>query len=164
MVRNRFTDLKGFSNFSFGCKFGVAGCSATSGNDVTTRLQALGDGSAGALEARFGAGTGAAILADITAGTLDVSGINNDGVLHASDVVFRASLDWKVNDDMMLFTTFSQGFRPPTTNRNAAQAARNPSGLATFAGYRVPPVADTDKLDNYEIGFKGDVLRQYLAL
>ena len=46
-------DLKGFSNFSFGCKFGVAGCNATSGNDVTTRLQALGDGSAGALEARF---------------------------------------------------------------------------------------------------------------
>ena len=80
----------------------------------------------------FGEAAGAAILADIAAGTLDVSGINSDGVLRASDVVFRASLDWKVNDDIMLFTTFSQGFRPPTTNRNAAQAARNPSGLTTF--------------------------------
>ena len=155
-------DIKGFSNFSFGCKFGVAGCSATSGNDVTTRLQALGDGSAAVLDARFGAATGAAILADINAGTLDVGGLDNDGVLNASDVVFRASLDWKVNDDIMLFTTFSQGFRPPTTNRNAAQAARNPSGLATFAAYRVPPVADTDKLDNYEIGLKGDFFENTL--
>ena len=187
-------DFKGASNFSFGCKDEEDGCdssyergghdaaSRTSGNNVTARLRALGTGT---LEALQTAGLDqcrptaegcrgnpfsslnnapADVFADLQSGALNVKGLNNDGVLNQSDVIFRASLDWRVTDDILLFATFGQGFRPPVTNRNAAQAALNPRGLAVYDSYRVPAVALTDEMENYELGLKADFLNNTLRI
>ena len=197
-------DFKGLNSWSFGCKDfdGVvngddAPCDAsiarggfdarspTSGNNVTARLQALGEGTLEALmnagrdscrpEVRdtsacrggvFSRGTNFAaaesVYAAIQDGSLNVDNLNNDGVLNESDVIFRASLDWKVTDDILLFTTFGQGFRPPVTNRNAAVPSGNQSGV--YAGYRVPAIAVTDKMDNYEWGIKADLFDNTLRV
>ena len=144
------------------------------GNNVTARLRALGCGEEGlrAIQAANGDGTGggdfrteaniAAVMADIEAGKLNVDGLGCDGVLNESDVIFRASLDWKVTDDILLFTTFGQGFRPPVTNRNAGKRSNNQTGV--YQDYRVPAVAVTDELDNYELGIKADFLNNTLRV
>ena len=193
-------DFKGLNSWSFGCKDfdGVvngddAPCDAsiarggfdtrspTSGNNVTARLQALGEGTLEALtnagrdscrpEVRdtsacrgtpFSPSAANSVYAAIQDGSLNVDNLNNDGVLNESDVIFRASLDWKVNDDILLFTTFGQGFRPPVTNRNAAVPSGNQSGV--YAGYRVPAIAVTDKMDNYEWGIKADLFDNTLRV
>jgi outer membrane receptor protein involved in Fe transport len=56
---------------------------------------------------------------------------------------------------MMLFASYSEGYRPATQNRNAGQLSVNQSG--TYSGYVVPAVARTDTLENIELGFKGDL-------
>lgn len=150
--------FKGSTNSSFGCKFGTTGCDGSAfDNNVTARLRALGTGTPTALNNYFGA-DGPNVLAAIQNGTLNVSGLNNDGVLNESDVIFRATLDWQVTPNILLFADWAQGFRPPVTNRNAAKPANNPGGLAVFSNYRVPAIAKTDTLDNYEIGIKSDLL------
>ena len=156
--------------------------SRTSGNNVTARLRALGTGtlealqSAGLDQCRPGVegcranpfsganNTPAEVFADIQSGALNVNGLNNDGVLNQSDVIFRASLDWRMTDDILLFATFGQGFRPPVTNRNASKAALNPRGVAVYDSYRVPAVALTDEMDNYELGVKADFLNNTLRI
>ncbi len=192
-------DFKGNSSFSFGCKdfdgvvngddvpcdssFGRGGFDATSptsGNNVTARLAALGEGTLEALATvnadacrpdapRCRGGTGDTfsssaedVLADIQNGSLNVSNLDSDGVLNESDVIFRASLDWKVTDDILLFTTFGQGFRPPVTNRNAGKRSNRQTG--PYEGYRVPAIALTDKMDNYEWGIKADLFDNTLRV
>ena len=201
-------DFKGASSFSFGCKYGPENCDAsigrggfdatspTSGNNVTARLAALGQGTREALRAAgrdsckdptalrsrgrngcrgtvfdahmYGNGQiyrdADELFADIQNGSLNVDNLDNDGVLNQSDVIFRASLDWKVTDDILLFTTFGQGFRPPVTNRNAGKPAGNPRGLAVYDGYRVPAIALTDEMDNYEWGVKADLFNNTLRV
>ena len=164
---------------SFG-RGGFDATSPTSGNNVTARLAALGAGTLEALAtvnadacrpdaARCRGGTGdmfgssaEEVLADIQNGSLNVSNLGNDGVLNESDVIFRASLDWKVTDDILLFTTFGQGFRPPVTNRNAGKRSNRQTG--PYEGYRVPAIAVTDEMDNYEWGIKADLFDNTLRV
>jgi outer membrane receptor protein involved in Fe transport len=168
--------FQGSTNSSFGCKYPPPGfypnstnympdgsCDgAAFDNDVTKRLQALGTATPQALDAYFGQAGGAAIQQAIANGTLNVSKLQPDGVLHVSDVIPRASIDWQLSNGLLLFGSYSEGYRPPVSNRNAARAANNPHNLALFANYRVPPYATTDTLDNYEVGFKGDFLNRKL--
>lgn len=180
-VSGRWYDLEfafeGSTNSSFGCKFPAPGffpdatnyleegCDgAAFDNNVSERLEALGTGTPEALEAYFGAAAAADILEDIEAGRLDVSDLNSAGKVEESDVIVRASLDWQLSPNVMVYSAYSEGFRPPMANRNAARAANNPNDLAAFANYRVPPVALTDTLENYEIGFKSDLLERTLRL
>ena len=163
-------DFKGTTNSSFLCKYGSDGCDvdavtgdANFNNNVTGRLRALGAGTPEAINAFWGDGS-AAVLDAIDSGQLNVDDLDDDGVLNASDVIFRASLDWKVTDDIMLFTTFGQGFRPPITNRNAARPANNPYGRPQYDGYRVPAVALTDDMENYEWGVKADLFDRTLRV
>ena len=171
---------------------GVDATSRTSGNNVTERLRALGVGTLDALM-QAGRGDCAAPLAldgsdrnacrgtvfdnrasqfgeaqavydDIHSGALNVDDLNDDGVLNESDVIIRASLDWRVNDSLMLFATYGQGFRHGVTNRNAGKAANNPRGLPVYDGYRVPAIALTDEMDNWELGMKGDFADNTLRL
>ena len=154
---------------------GFDATSRTSGNNVTERLRALGRGTLDALtsvnlsECRpdatrcrgghvdmFGGSGAEAVLSDIQSGALNVENLNDDGVLNESDVILRASLDWRVNDDLMVFATWGQGFRHGVTNRNAGKAANNPRGLPVYDGYRVPAIALTDHMNNFELGMKGD--------
>ena len=183
------TALRGASNFSFGCRYGVPGipgapagagfgnaaptadgrCNSDAfSNDVTTRLQTLGQFAAtgddniilgatspnGARDLFRGGGSNAATLAAIKAGTLDVSDVNPDGSTTESDTIFKVALDYKASDDLLLYAIVSEGYRPATQNRNAGQLGANQSGV--YQGYVVPVVAVTDTLTNYEVGMKGD--------
>ena len=164
---------------------GFDATSRTSGNNVTERLRALGVGTLEALQAagrgdcrpevantpacrgtvfaRF-PGTAEALYADIQDGSFNVDDLNDDGVLNESDVILRASLDWRVNDQLMVFATYGEGFRHGVTNRNAGVGARNPRGLSAYDGYRVPAIAETDEMETWEIGMKGDFADNTLRL
>ena len=126
---------------------GTLGCSDNAGNDVTQRLSNLGT---------FGA---------LSQGGTQLDGLENldsNGVANQDDTIFRLTADFRLSDDVLLFSTFSEGFRPQTVNRNAGQPSGNQEG--PFAGFTVPTVAQTDELTNFEVGIKGDFLDNRLRL
>ncbi|WP_100656697.1 TonB-dependent receptor [Alteromonas flava] len=128
--------------------------------DVTRRIRAFGTLDPNELAA---VGEDPALIQQAIAnGQLEVDLLDDDGVLTVDDVIFKASLDWKVNKDVLLFTTYSEGFRPPVTNRVGGGQATNQSGA--FEGFRIPVYSLTDTLDNYEIGMKGDFLDGILRI
>lgn len=129
--------------------------------DVSGRLNALGQGGQALIDF-FGAGEAAAIEAAIAAGDLDTSLIDDNGVLNVDDSIFRATLDWHATDDIMLFTTWSEGFRPPVTNRVGAGAATNTTGA--FANFRIPAYSLSDTLTNFEVGMKSSWLENTVRL
>lgn len=133
---------------------------ATTTVDVSGRLQAFGDGSTEALTEFFGASEAAAIEDAIASGQLETSLLDDDGKLTVDDIIIKASLDWRVSDDVMIFASYSEGFRPPVTNRVGGGAAKNPEGA--FEGFRIPVYSTTDSLDNYELGFKSTLFDQAL--
>lgn len=133
---------------------------STSTVDVSGRLQAFGDGSDEALTEFFGADEAAAIQAAIASGQLETSLLDDDGSLTVDDTIIKVSLDWKVSDEVMLFTAYSEGFRPPVTNRVGGGSATNQEGA--FDGFRIPVYSTTDSLDNVELGFKSTLFDQTL--
>lgn len=135
---------------------------STSTVDVSGRLRAFGDGSETALTEFFSAEEAAAIQAAVASGQLDTSLLDNDGSLTVDDTIIKASLDWKVSDDIMLFASYSEGFRPPVTNRVGGGLAKNQEGA--FDGFRIPVYSTTDSLDNIEIGFKSTLFDQSLRV
>ena len=174
--------LQGASNFSFGCRYGIGPnaqrtadgrCNGTDfSNDVTLRLRLLGqyadsgddslilnarspNGEDGSPRDLFrGGGSNQATLDAIKSGSLSLAGMQPDGTINEVDTIINATLTWLPTDDLRVFATFSEGYRPATLNRNGGQFANVQTGV--FAGYAVPPVALTDQLYNYEIGMKGD--------
>jgi outer membrane receptor protein involved in Fe transport len=128
----------------------------TSGStgDVSRRIRAFGTLDAAELTA---VGEDPALIQQaIDSGQLEVDLLDDDGVLTVDDVILKASIDWKVNEDVLLFATYSEGFRPPVTNRTGGGKATNQTGA--FEGFRIPVYSLTDTLDNYELGLKGDFL------
>jgi outer membrane receptor protein involved in Fe transport len=133
---------------------------ATTTVDVSGRLKAFGDGSDEALTAFFGADEAAAIQAAIASGQLDTSLLDKNGKLTVDDTIIKASLDWQVTDEVMVFASYSEGFRPPVTNRVGGGLAKNQAGA--FDGFRIPVYSTTDSLDNVEVGFKSTLFDQSL--
>jgi iron complex outermembrane receptor protein len=137
---------------------------ATTTVNVTARLKAFGNPSLAAFNQANAVGAGisdpAATLAAINSGQLKVGSLDKNGVLHASDVIFKGSLDWRPTDNIMLFTTYSQGFRAPVTNRVGGSLANVQTGA--FTGFRVPVYSKTDHLDNYELGLKSELFDKSL--
>ncbi|MFT5611424.1 MAG: iron complex outermembrane receptor protein [Polaribacter sp.] len=82
------------------------------------------------------------------------SGRNVDEILKDSspanftDTIFRGNLQWNVNDNVMLYTTLSEGYRPGGFNRNGG-ASLVPN-VAPF----IPDFFESDELTNFEIGWK----------
>ena len=174
--------LQGAANFSFGCRYGTAPqgfgnsertrdgrCNSHAfSNDVTARLVTLGeykstgDGSVilnarspnGARDMFRGGGSNQATLDAIRNGDLDIDNLESDGSINETDWIFKASVNWQPQDNLLLFATYSEGYRPATLNRNAGQLSTNQSGV--FTNYVVPAVALTDDLTSYEVGMKGD--------
>ena len=62
----------------------------------------------------------------------------------------RANLSWKVTDDVLVYYTWSQGYRPGGFNRGAQQ--RTPAG-ANYT-YQEPQAFTPDTLTNNEVGWK----------
>ena len=178
------SQLQGASNFSFGCRYGIGSnaretadgrCNGTDfSNDVSERLQVLGryhatgddsivldawspNGDDGSPRDLFrGGGSNAETLRLIQSGRIDLSGLQSDGSLVEDDVILKASLEWAMAPDVMVFANVSQGYRPATQNRNAGQLSQNQSGV--YEDYSVPAAARTDELTSFEIG-----LKSYLA-
>ncbi len=122
--------------------------------DVTRRVKAFGSMDPDELAA-VGLDPDA-VAAAVSSGQLEVGDLGSDGVLTVDDTIFKFGLDWKVSDDVLLFTNYSEGFRPPVTNRVGGGLSNNQSGA--FEGFRIPVYSTTDTLDNYEVGMKGDFL------
>lgn len=122
--------------------------------DVTRRVQAFGSMDPDELAA-VGLDPDA-VQAAVDSGQLEVDKLGSDGTLTVDDVIFKFGVDWKVTPDVLLFANYSEGFRPPVTNRVGGGLASNQSG--TFENFRIPVYSTTDELDNYEIGMKGDFL------
>ena len=133
---------------------------ATTTADVSGRLRAFGDGSDAALTEFFGADEAAAIQAAIASGQLETDLLDSNGKLTVDDTIIKTSIDWEINDDVMVFASYSEGFRPPVTNRVGGGSAANQEGA--FEGFRIPVYSTTDSLDNVEIGFKSTLLDQSL--
>ena len=122
--------------------------------DVSRRVRAFGTLNPDELTA---VGEDPALIQQaIDSGQLEVDLLDDNGVLTVDDVIVKASIDWKVSPDILLFATYSEGFRPPVTNRVGGGQASNQTGA--FEGFRIPVYSLTDTLDNYELGIKGDFL------
>ncbi|WP_166422368.1 TonB-dependent receptor [Paraglaciecola sp. 20A4] len=119
--------------------------------DVSGRLRAFGTQDPDAL-----AGIDDGVIEAIANGQLEVDLLDDNGTLTVDDVILKASVDWKVNEDVLVFATYSEGFRPPVTNRVGGGLATNQTGA--FENFRIPVYSTTDSLDNYELGIKGDFL------
>lgn len=133
---------------------------STTTADVSGRLRAFGDGSDEALTEIFGADEAAAIQEAIASGQLETSLLDSNGKLTVDDTIIKTSIDWKVTDDVMVFASYSEGFRPPVTNRVGGGSAANQEGA--FEGFRIPVYSTTDSLDNVELGFKSTLFDQSL--
>jgi len=68
----------------------------------------------------------------------------------------RANLSWHVTPDIMVYYTFSQGFRPGGFNQNGG--ALHAYGTDGIPQYAVPRSYQSDKLDNQEVGWKAEFL------
>ena len=63
--------------------------------------------------------------------------------------IFKLTGEWTPNENVLLYATLSEGFRPGLLNR--------PGGRSNGAGYTVPYALDTDDVTNVEFGWKTDL-------
>ena len=73
----------------------------------------------------------------------------------------RGNLTWHITSDVMLYYTFSQGFRAGGFNRTIANKAKDENGKPQYSS---PLSYKPDSLTNNEIGFKTEFLDHRLQL
>ena len=78
------------------------------------------------------------------------------------DEVYRASLEWSMTDDIMLYTTWGEGYRPGGLNRFCE--TRIPDGLGGQGNVNIGCAFESDILTAYEIGFKSTLFDGRLRL
>jgi iron complex outermembrane receptor protein len=71
------------------------------------------------------------------------------GVAATDGAIFKLTGNWTPRPGMLLYATYSEGFRPGLLNR--------PGGAPGANGFVVPFVLDTDEVTNYELGWKLDL-------
>ncbi|HEX4240204.1 MAG TPA: TonB-dependent receptor [Steroidobacteraceae bacterium] len=87
---------------------------------------------------------------------LDAQGLRDS----ESGVKSRANLTWHVTPDVMVYYTFSQGFRPGGFNGNSPTShVPGPDGVEQ---YYIPRTYSSDKLTNNEIGWKTEFFDHHL--
>lgn len=162
-------DFTGSTGSSFGCKGSSTTCDGQGfDNRVSERLEALGafagSGDVADLTAFSGiSASNAELIADgVADGSFYLSGIGADGVINQSDTIYRGTINWDITDDVMVFAAMSEGFRPQTANRNAGKPSNNQSGV--YDGYMVPAIANTDELENFEVGIKSQFFDDTLQI
>lgn len=67
----------------------------------------------------------------------------------ADGMIYKLTGNWTPSENVMLYATYSEGFRPGLLNR--------PGGAAGPNGYTVPFVLETDEVQNYELGWKTEL-------
>ena len=73
----------------------------------------------------------------------------------------RGNLSWHVTEDMLLYYTWSQGFRPGGFNRGSQQKLPDANGVPQ---YFTPTNYSPDTLINNELGFKTEFLNHRLQI
>ncbi len=68
----------------------------------------------------------------------------------ADGTIFKATLDWRPQDDRLYYVTVSEGFRPGLLNRPGGRSSADGSGFV------VPWELETDEVLNFEVGMKAD--------
>ena len=82
-------------------------------------------------------------FSNATAGSTDVAA--TDGFIG------KVTLSWTPDDNILIYATWSEGFRPGLLNRPGGNSNRDGS-------FTVPFAIDTDEVTNYEAGWKTDLL------
>jgi outer membrane receptor protein involved in Fe transport len=72
------------------------------------------------------------------------------------DQVYRVSLDYSVNEDVMLYTTWGEGYRPGSLNRMCETRAIE--GIGGQGGSNIGCAFNSDFLTSTEIGFKSTLM------
>ena len=73
----------------------------------------------------------------------------------------RANITWHITPDVMVYYTFSQGFRPGGFNRSIANKAKDANGVPQYSS---PLSYSPDSLTNNEIGWKSEWFNHRLLL
>jgi outer membrane receptor protein involved in Fe transport len=92
--------------------------------------------------------------------------LNNQAINSFTDDGFRSrvNVSWKATDDLLLYATWSEGFRPGGFNRGSSQVLRavdRSTGTArrgNFNQFQLPLFFKSDDLVNYEIGWKSTLI------
>ena len=160
-------EFTGSTGSSFYCKGSPTPCDGQAfDNHVSLRLEALGaynkTGDLNGLVNFFGESNAQLIADGVADGSFYIGGMNEDGVMNENDTIFRATVDFDITNDAMVFFAWSQGFRPQTANRNAGKPSNKQAG--PYQGYLVPAIARTDELENFEIGLKGTFFDRTLQI
>lgn len=71
-------------------------------------------------------------------------------------VIYKLTGTWTPGKDILVYATYSEGFRPGLLNR--------PGGASGPNGFSVPFAVETDKVRNYEIGWKTELFQNSLRL
>ena len=94
--------------------------------------------------------------------------------ISTTDTITKFTVTWTPSDDLLLYVTSSEGYRPPGFNRGAAQkgtyspgtecapVAANPAN--GFPGYCLPYKFDSDTVENLELGWKATLLDGQMRL
>jgi iron complex outermembrane recepter protein len=72
----------------------------------------------------------------------------------------RANLSWHVTDDVLVYYTWSQGFRPGGFNRGS----KNTQSIGGVYQYQTPETYSPDTLVNNELGFKTEFLNHRIQI
>ncbi len=151
-------DFEGSANGSF-CNSGAA----EDANAFGTNINDLYDGDGqftfigscnAALRQTFTLGDS---IADIEAAGLSTAqatqvfnALQAPDVAKTSGTIFKGTLTVTPNEDMLFYATYSEGFRPGLLNR--------PGGAQGANGFTVPFELETDEVQNYEFGWKLDLV------
>lgn len=74
----------------------------------------------------------------------------------ARGTIFKGTVTLTPTDDLLLYATYSEGFRPGLLNR--------PGGAQGAGGFTVPFALETDEVKNYELGWKTDLLGRQMRV
>ncbi len=80
----------------------------------------------------------------------------SDRLTEGDDQVYRVSLDYQINDDWMLYTTWGEGYRPGSLNRMCETRATG--GIGGQGESNIGCAFRSDFLTSTEIGFKSTLL------
>jgi outer membrane receptor protein involved in Fe transport len=110
---------------------------------------------------QYGTGTGCLNVPNgqCTGGMINIDAANDHKT--SAGVKGRGNITWHIEPDLMVYYTFSQGFRPGAFNRSAGAVAPGPGGIAQF---NKPNGYGPDSLQNQEVGMKGTFLDNRLQV
>jgi iron complex outermembrane receptor protein len=121
---------------------------------VGTRYFHFDNSSAGSVSGSFFCYEGGAPATGCLADNYNLNAQN----LHDTESGFksRGNLTWHITPDLMVYYTWSQGFRPGGFNQNGGTA--HAPGTDGVSQYLIPSSYNPDKLTNNEIGWKTEFL------